>query len=246
VLVSVDGTTLAIGISAEETSAFVRGPAGSKVGLKVRRAAAAADAPAEPVIIERGKVKIDAVSSKLLGKVGLIRIRNFSTSTAEDVQKAIKEFEGQATKIVIDLRGNTGGYFTGGVDVARLLLPKDKFITYVRDYKGNELSYQTYEDGLDTATPLFLLVDEKTASASEILSSALQDNGRATLVGKQTFGKAVIQNVAALSDGSAVVVTTAGYETPARTKINGKGITPDVKRDAECVLGTAALDCLGS
>ena len=86
-----------------------------------------------------GKVKIDGVSSQLLGKTGVIRIRNFATSTAEDVKKALTSFkEGEVSRLVIDLRGNTGGYFTGGVDVARLLLPKDTFITYVRDYKGDE------------------------------------------------------------------------------------------------------------
>ena len=88
-----------------------------------------------------------------------------------------------------------------------------------------------------------MLVDEKTASASEILSSALQDNGRAQLVGVRTFGKAVIQNVAELSDGSAVVVTTARYETPKRTKINGKGIEPDVVRSCPRTT-TAPLDCV--
>ena len=79
------------------------------------------------------------MSSQLLGKTGVIRIRNFATSTAEDVKKALTSFkEGEVSRLVIDLRGNTGGYFTGGVDVARLLLPKDTFITYVRDYKGDE------------------------------------------------------------------------------------------------------------
>ena len=92
----------------------------------------------------------------------------------------------------------------------------------------------------------YVLVDEKTASASEILASALQDNGRAQLVGTQTFGKAVIQNVAKLADDSAVVVTTARYETPKRTLINKIGIAPDLKRSGgECVKGTAPLDCLG-
>ena len=248
VLVGVDSDPLPVSLSAEETSAKVRGPAGSKVRLSVRRRAAAVDAEPETLIIERGKVKIDAVSSQLLaGKVGLIKVRNFSTSTAEDVKKALTEFTSEGvSKLVIDLRGNTGGYFPGGVDVARLLLPKDAFITNVIDYKGNELSYQTYEDGLDTATPLFVLVDEKTASASEILASALQDNGRAQLVGTQTFGKAVIQNVAKLADDSAVVVTTARYESPKKRPINQVGITPDLKRDGgECAKGTAPLDCLG-
>ena len=87
-------------------------------------------------------------------------------------------------------------------------------------------------------------LDSKTASASEILASALQDNERAKLVGSKTYGKAVIQNVALLSDGSAVVVTTARYQTPKRTNINKLGIEPNIQRD--CPLGTPALDCLGN
>jgi len=190
-------------------------------------------------------MKIDAVSSSVVGKVGLIRIRNFSTSTADDVKKALEGFQSKGLqKLVLDLRGNTGGFFPGGVDVAKLLLPQGRDVTFVTDYKGAELGYQTFGEGLDTTTPLYVLVDAKTASASEILASALQDNGRATLVGTKTFGKAVIQNVAALSDGSAVVVTTAKYETPKRTNINKRGIEPNILRD--CALGTPALECLGS
>ena len=179
------------------------------------------------------------------------------------------------TKLVVDLRGNTGGYFPGGVDVARLLLPDKTDISFVNDYKGAELSYSTYSDGMaacskcpplagpqlvpcassgrawrlcwldtlpgraragesssppprvlelaapkvahftavdpsgmDMTTPLYVLVDAKTASASEILASALQDNKRAQLVGSKTYGKAVIQNVGLLSDGSVTPTLT--------------------------------------
>ena len=123
-LVGVDSDPLPVSLSAEETSAKVRGPAGSKVRLSVRRRAAAVDAEPETLIIERGKVKIDAVSSQLLaGKVGLIKIRNFSTSTTDDVKKALTDFTAEGvSKLLIDLRGNTGGYFPGGIDVARLFL----------------------------------------------------------------------------------------------------------------------------
>ena len=190
-------------------------------------------------------MKIDAVTSSVAGKVGLIRIRNFSTSTADDVKKALEGMQGKGlAKIVIDLRGNTGGYFPGGVDVARLLLPKQTPITYVIDKKRQETAYTTFEDGPYVDTPLVVLVDDKTASASEILSSALQDNARAKLVGPtpKTFGKAVIQTVEALNDGSAVVVTIAKYQTPKRTDINQKGIEVDLQKT--CPLGKAAVACI--
>lgn len=244
VLLAVDGNPLSSSISAEETSGKVRGVPGTKVSLQLRRVGAAADAK-ELIIITRGKVKIDAVSSSVTGKVGLIRIRNFSTTTADDVKKALEALLPKGiNKLVIDLRGNTGGYFPGGVDVARLLLPDKTDISFVNDYKGAELSYSTYSDGMDLTTPVYLLVDAKTASASEILASALQDNKRAQLVGSKTYGKAVIQNVGLLSDGSAVVVTTARYQTPLRHNINQIGLFPDIKRD--CELGSPALECLGN
>ena len=110
------------------------------------------------------------------------------------------------------------------------------------DKKRNVVTYQAYEDGAYLDQKLTLLVDGKTASASEILASALQDNGRATLVGSQTFGKAVIQTVERLEDGSAVVVTIARYETPKHTNINKQGIVPDVNK--ACPTTTPAPDCL--
>ena len=101
-------------------------------------------------------------------------------------------------------------------------------------------TYNTFTDGAYTQTPLLLLVDGNTASASEVLSSALQDNGRAKLAGTQTFGKAVIQAVEELDDGSAVVVTIAQYQTPKKTNINKKGIEVDLPRP-DCPLGAEAV-----
>lgn len=135
-----------------------------------------------------------------------------------------------------------GGYFPGGVDVARLFLKAESPITYVVDKRDQTTTYSTFEDGAYTSSPLLVLVDGKTASASEILSSALQDNGRATLIGEQTFGKAVIQTVEQLNDGSAVVVSIARYQTPKRADINQKGIAPQVKK--ECPPGEAAAACV--
>ena len=188
-------------------------------------------------------MKLAAVTSQLQGKTGFVRIKQFSTATTADVKSAREGLKAKgAQSLVIDLRQNTGGYFTGGVDVARLLLPKDAKITTVTDNRLNRVEYQTYEDGLDISTPLYLLVDGKTASASEILSSALQDNGRAKLVGVKTFGKAVIQTVSRLEDGSGVVVTTARYETPKGTNINQAGIEVDVQK--ECAPSVPAPECV--
>lgn len=235
-----DGVSLD-GLSAEEAAAKVRGAVGSKLRLVAERPGAG-----EPLVkvLERQTVKLAGVTSSSATvdgvRANLIRVKQFSTATADDVRAALEKDKG-AKAYVLDLRGNTGGYFPAGVDVARLFLPKDSAITYTVDRARNVVPYTTYDDGAYTA-PLVLLVDGKTASASEVLSSALQDNGRAKLVGSRTFGKAVIQTVEKLDDGSAVVVTIARYETPKRTNINQQGIEVDVAK--ECPAAKPAAECL--
>ena len=242
VLDEIDGNSLK-GLSAEEAAGKVRGPKGSRMRLVVRRAG-----EDEPLVklITRDTVKLAGVTSSMQSaggqKVGFVRIRQFSTTTTADVAAALEELKG-ARALVLDLRGNTGGYFDGGVDVARLFLKGEAPITYVVDKRSQTTKFAAFEDGKYVDTPLVVLVDAKTASASEILSSALQDNERATLVGAtNTFGKAVIQTVEALDDGSAVVVTIAKYETPNRNDINRKGIVPQVSK--ECPAGDAAVACV--
>lgn len=244
VLLDADDNPL-LGLSPEEAAAKVRGPVGSKLRLTIRRAGE--DAPIVK-IIERKSVKLEAVTSSMSSvngqKVGFVRIKQFSTATESDVKKALESLK-DAKAFVLDLRGNTGGYFPGGVDVARLFLKAETPITYVIDKRQQVTTYNTYDtDGPYVNTPLVILVDDKTASASEILSACLQDNGRAKLVGSKpkTFGKAVIQTVEQLSDGSAVVVTIAKYETPKRTDINKLGISVDAVRD--CPAGAEAVQCV--
>jgi len=244
ILEEVDGQAIR-SLSAEEAAARVRGPVGSKLRIVVSR-----PGEAEPItkVIERASVKLEGVTSLGVSsvdgvKVGVVRVKQFSTTTSADVSAALQGLQKKnAQVLVLDLRGNTGGYFTGGIDVARLFLPNEAIINYVTDKKLNTVTYRTYEDGAYLTQPLYILVDGGTASASEILASALQDNGRAKLVGKQTFGKAVIQTVERLSDGSAVVVTIARYETPKHTNINKQGIMPDIAKD--CPAATPAVECL--
>ena len=135
----------------------------------------------------------------------------------------------------------------GGVDVARLFLKAETPITYVIDKRQQVTTYNTFADGEYTSLPLVLLVDSNTASASEILSSCLQDNQRAALVGPtpKTFGKAVIQTVEQLDDGSAVVVTIAQYQTPKRTNINQVGISVDVQKSCPKA-GADAVTCVAN
>ena len=239
-LIEADGFNLEK-LTPEEAAGKIRGAVGSKLRLVIQR-----KGEEEPLIklITRGSVKLEAVTSKVEtvggAKVGFIRIKQFSTTTADDVKAALEGFGGDAKAFVLDLRGNTGGYFPGGVDVARLFLPAERDITFVVDKRQQVTTYNTFTDGAYTQTPLLLLVDGNTASASEVLSSALQDNGRAKLAGTRTFGKAVIQTVEELDDGSAVVVTIAQYQTPKKTNINKKGIEVELPRP-DCPLGAEAV-----
>ena len=150
--------------------------------------------------------------------------------------------------IAIDLRGNVGGYMPAGVDVAKLFLPPRARIISEVDKTGRARIY--INDGVgsetDTTTPLYVVVDEKTASASEILTAALQDNKRAVVVSgvDKTFGKGRIQNVQALSyGGSGIAVTKARYTTPNGRDIQGIGISPDL-RSKTCSPKDSAAVCL--
>lgn len=143
----------------------------------------------------------------------------------------------------VDLRNNPGGYFPGGVDVARLFLPIDTPIVYVVDRHGVVDEIDTIrQPAVPAADRVAVLVNRATASASEILAGALKENGRAVLVGERTFGKGVVQTVSPLSDGSGVAVTIARYETPGHKDINKKGIDVDV--GVECAADAAALACV--
>ena len=235
-------------LSAEEVAARIRGPPGSKVSLQL--AAQSTKEDVRKVILERAEVKLAAVTSNLESvkgkKAGVIKIRQFSTETAADVRTCLNKFApSRLDFLIFDLRGNTGGYFTGGIDLARLMLPKDATITTVTDNKLNVVKYETYDDGIDITTPVLLVVDSRTASASEIFSSAMQDNARAKLIGSRTFGKAVIQTVSPLEDGSAVVVTTARYRTPSGKDINQRGIEVDYPVEA-CTPASPVLTCVPS
>lgn len=245
IVIEADGTNLR-GLSPEEAASKVRGPVGSKLRLVIERAG-----EPEPLVklITRAEVKLAAVTSSLESaggeKVAFVRVKQFSTTTAADVRRELDALVGKgATAFVLDVRGNTGGYFPGGVDLARLFLRAEAKITDVVDNRQQKTAYTAFEDGAFASGRVVVLVDEKTASASEIFSSAMQDNGRATLVGTpRTFGKAVIQTVTQLDDGSAVVVTMARYQTPKGTNINQKGIATDVTK--ECPKApTAAVACV--
>jgi carboxyl-terminal processing protease len=214
-------------LSLDEAANSMRGPIGTQVILTVRRPGEAARDVAllrdivnlNPVVAHLGHVSDDLT-------VGYIRLTQFNANATSEVAASIQQFEKQgANAYVLDLRNNPGGLLSAGIEIARLWLDRGT-IVYTVDRRGVLDSFEATGSAL-TAAPLVVLVNEGTASASEILAGALQDNQRAELVGDVTFGKGLIQSLFDLSDGSGLVVTVAKYETPAHHDINRSGIRPD-------------------
>jgi carboxyl-terminal processing protease len=231
----------------DDVALVVRGPEGSKVGVVVER-----DGKIVDFILTREPIKITSVRSYMgekagvSGKVGIIRIKNFSGTTAETVKSEITALKKKgATIFLLDLRGNPGGLLPGGVDTASLFLEANKPVVFVVDKKGIVDAQSTLADGIDVDSPLVLLVDGNTASAAEVFTAALKENHRAVVAGEQTFGKGIVQTIRQIGDegnnNGGVAVTIARYETPAHHDINKQGIPVDVKSGVDC---GDALSCL--
>lgn len=217
------------GMDVENASRLIRGKAGSPITLKLGRAQGR---NIIDVKLTRAKIEVPTVRYTLKQegnkRVGYISLREFSSHAGEQMQRAIEDLKRQRVNaFVLDLRGNPGGLLTSGIEVARMWLDNGSIVRTVDRLGGSEqiAANKTALTGL----PLVVLVDGNSASASEIVAGALQDNQRALIVGTQSFGKALVQSVHSLSDGSGLAVTVAHYYTPKGTDISHKGITPNIK-----------------
>jgi carboxyl-terminal processing protease len=204
----------------------MRGATGTNVSLLIQTA----DNPPREVILIRQKIELNPVTAELHiedgRKIGYLRLAQFSAKAAEELGENIAKFQQQGVKgYVLDLRNNPGGLVQAGVEIARQWL-NEGTIVYTVDRHGAIDSIESTGTAL-TDAPLVVLVNEGTASASEILAGALQDNGRAKLIGTKTFGKGLIQSLFDLTNGSGLAVTVAKYETPNHHDIHKLGITPD-------------------
>jgi carboxyl-terminal processing protease len=227
VITAIDGKTTS-GMTTEDAVKLIRGKEGSSVTLTLRRKGKNLDVP-----LTRARIELNAVDHQINSgpdgfKVGYIRLKQFNANATKDMRKALRQLEGDDVDgYVLDLRSNPGGLLMASVEIARQLLNEGTIvstktrsgITDVKRATGRAL----------TDKPLVVLVNEGSASASEILSGALQDNDRAVLVGQKTFGKGLVQSVRGLSDGSGMTVTIAKYLTPRGHDIHKHGISPDVE-----------------
>lgn len=219
----------------DEAAAKMRGPIGTTVTLKIQGKEADADAKAIELI--RDRIALNPVYAALDNRpdsipVGYIRLTQFSANAPSELTNAVNKLEKQGAKAyILDLRNNPGGLLQAGVEIARLWLDQGT-VVYTVNRQGTLGSFEDDGPAL-TESPLVVLVNQGTASASEILAGALQDNGRAKLVGEKTFGKGLIQSLFDLSDGSGLAVTVAKYETPNHRDINKLGIKPDLEVSLE-------------
>ncbi|MEM6448737.1 MAG: carboxyl-terminal processing protease CtpA [Cyanobacteria bacterium P01_D01_bin.105] len=225
-ILAINGT-LTSELSLDEAAARMRGAIGSRVALKVARA----NEPVFEVSVRRDRIEINPVIAELraepnLPKVGYLRLGQFNGNAADEIRSALTDLEGKgADAYVLDLRNNPGGLLQAGIEIARMWID-DGTIVYTVNRQGSLGSYDAQGKAI-TDDPLVVLVNKGTASASEILAGALQDNKRAKLVGETTFGKGLIQSLFDLSNGAGLAVTIAKYETPDHHDINKLGITPD-------------------
>ena len=214
-------------LTLDEAAARMRGPIGSTVTLVIER-----ESEGEKEIqLTRDRIALNPVVAELHSSpekmpIGYIRLTQFNANAPMELAHAISSLEKKgAAAYILDLRNNPGGLLQAGIEIARLWL-KSGTIVYTVNRYGIQGSFEASGSAL-TDDPLVILVNQGTASASEILAGALQDNSRAQLVGETTFGKGLIQSLFELSNGSGLAVTIAKYETPNHRDINKLGIKPD-------------------
>ncbi len=226
IVLQVDGQDVA-GYGIYEAVTLIRGPKGTTVVLTVRREGV--DEPFD-VSIERARIDIPIVESEIKeGNIGYVSLFDFSANAASQLSEAVEKLrEDGATSLILDLRNNPGGFLDQSVQVADLFLD-DGVVLIERASGGFEREYTSQDGDLAEEIPMVVLVNEASASASEIVAGALQDRGRAVLIGGTTFGKGSVQLPHTLSDGSELRVTIARWFTPNDRAIHGAGLAPDIE-----------------
>jgi len=216
------------GMDLNQVVGYIKGKEGTSVELQIQRDG---EADLLNITVERRQVSVDTVEYRMLEDgIGYIQLVQFDDVSLDQMTAAIEDLKSQGMeKLILDLRDNPGGLLTSVVDIADLFLPEAN-IFYMEDKSGSRTDYNATDDQLFDGE-LVVLVNENSASASEVLAGTLKDNGRAQLVGVTTFGKGIVQTFYSLSDGSGVKLTTAHYFTPNGTDIHGVGVTPIVEAE---------------
>ena len=225
IILEIDGESTE-GLSMQEAVIKIRGPKGDPVTLLVRR-----QAGGDPVTLTIFRDVIDVKSvvlQKLAGGIGHLRITNFGDTTYQEVVEALQELEdSNARGIILDLRNNPGGLLKSVVDVTGHFLDGG-LVLYEKDSEGSRKDWNAKSGDPTDDIPLVVLVNEFSASGSEVLAGALMDRGRGTIIGVKTFGKGSVNTLRPLSDGSGIYFTVARWFTPNGTLIEGEGLEPEI------------------
>lgn len=228
IILEVDGVSIQ-GMTLLEVVQLIRGEKGTTVTILLRHLSSS-----EPVAveIERDIIKLESVNLLMqVGRIGHLRLSGFTGSTNDELKEALERFErSKGVGIVLDLRNNPGGLVSSVVDVTSQFI-EDGLVLYQVDAKGNRRNWGVKSGGKALDIPMVVLVNEFSASASEVFTGAIIDNDRATVIGATTFGKGSVTNLWPLNDGSGVNFTTARWFTPNGSLIEGQGLTPDVVLD---------------
>ena len=213
------------GISDESIMSMLKGPRGTKVKVRIRRKT---QDSLLTFNITRDKIPLVSldVAYMVNQNTGFIKITNFALSTYDEFMKALSELKNQGmTQLIIDLRGNTGGIMEAAIEIAQQFLKKDQLIVYTKGRTQPKNEFKAKGNGAFETGNLVILIDETTASASEILAGAIQDNDRGTIIGRRSFGKGLVQEPVSFSDGSGIRLTVARYYTPSGRSIQKPYIT---------------------
>ena len=217
--------------SLEEVVREVRGPAGTTVVLTIRRED---ETDTREIAIVRQTIVVPSVISKSVDEFGYVRLTNFGVKTTGELRDSIRNFASEGAEgLILDLRNNPGGLLTTAVDVASEFLPQGTLIASQRSRTEGDLTFNASGRGTAVDLPLVVLINNGSASASEIVAGAVKDHGRGKLIGKTTFGKGSVQVPFDLSDRSVVRVTVAIWETPSGAHLTGEGIDPDLELEIE-------------
>ena len=237
-ILEIDGVSTK-GMNGDKAAELIKGPGGTAVVLKITRPKASH--PIEFEIV-RNQIHINSISTKILeNNIWLIRIRIFGETTGEEFKEALEEMKEKNGKgLIIDLRNNGGGYVTAAISVCSHFIPEGERIVIVKDKKSEES--QTSEGYYPVKVPVAVLINRYSASASEITAGALQDHGKAIIIGDTSFGKGSIQSIVELEDGGALKYTVANYFTPSGRAINHIGLEPDIKVKMDEYLAGKAND----
>lgn len=224
ILIAVSGISVE-GEDINEVSRLVMGDEGTDVTVTIIR-----DNKEMDVTMTRAQVMHSAYGEELENNVGYIQLDQFGETTATEVLRYLEKFEGKDSKLIIDVRDNGGGYLSSVVDIASYFIEKDEVVLITEDKEGKQTFEVTNSDKQFTFDKIVVLVNQNTASASEVLAAALQDHlDNVTIVGVNTYGKGTVQQTRMFDDNSAIKYTTAEWLTPSGEKIHGVGIKPDVE-----------------